>query len=89
MARTASERQQNACQRERGCLSIGALLHPPSAALLVVMWAHGYVAPQEELAIPDDMIGDRSIAEIVTSLRFAYATTSYRPQRARRDRRRR
>lgn len=44
----------------------------------LVVWAHGYVSPQEPLAIPDDEVGGQAIADIVTGLGYGYATTSYR-----------
>ena len=43
-----------------------------------VYWAHGYVAPHEPLAVPDDAIGGAPVASIVTGLGYAYAATSYR-----------
>jgi pimeloyl-ACP methyl ester carboxylesterase len=44
----------------------------------LVLYAHGYVAPQRELAIPEDVIGGRSASSLITDLGYAYATTSYR-----------
>jgi alpha-beta hydrolase superfamily lysophospholipase len=44
----------------------------------LVLYAHGYVAPHEELALPDDQIGGQSASTIVTELGYAFATTSYR-----------
>lgn len=47
----------------------------------LVVFAHGYVAPGEPLAIPYDQLelpDGTSIPEIVTGLGFAFATTSYR-----------
>jgi pimeloyl-ACP methyl ester carboxylesterase len=44
----------------------------------LVLFAHGYVAPQQELAIPDDAVGGRPASDLITSLGYAYATTSYR-----------
>ena len=44
----------------------------------LVLYAHGYVAPQQELAIPDDVVGGRSASTLVSELGYAYATTSYR-----------
>ncbi|HUR93950.1 MAG TPA: hypothetical protein VMY76_05175 [Gemmatimonadales bacterium] len=44
----------------------------------LVIYAHGYVAGTEPLAIPDDGVGGRSVSEIVNALGYAYATTSYR-----------
>jgi pimeloyl-ACP methyl ester carboxylesterase len=44
----------------------------------LVLFAHGYVAPQQPLALPDDAIGGQSISSAVTGLGYAYGTTSYR-----------
>jgi hypothetical protein len=46
----------------------------------LVVFAHGYVAPGEPVAIPYDQleIDGTSIPAIVTGLGFAFATTSYR-----------
>jgi len=44
----------------------------------LVLFAHGYVAPQEELAIPEDVVGGQSASSLVTGMGYAYATTSYR-----------
>jgi hypothetical protein len=46
----------------------------------LVIYAHGYVAFNEPIAIPEDQLklpGGPSIAEIVNSLGYAFATTSY------------
>lgn len=43
----------------------------------LVVYAHGYVNPQDPLAAPDDSIDGSSVADIVNSLGMAYATTSY------------
>ena len=44
----------------------------------LVIFAHGYVAPDEPLAIPElELPGGFSIPEIVNKLGFAFATTSY------------
>jgi pimeloyl-ACP methyl ester carboxylesterase len=46
----------------------------------LVVFAHGYVAPNEPLAIPEDQLelpGGLSIPEIINKLGFAFATTSY------------
>jgi pimeloyl-ACP methyl ester carboxylesterase len=45
---------------------------------LLVLYAHGYVAPQEVLALPDDQIGGQPASSIVTERGYAFATTSYR-----------
>ena len=44
----------------------------------LVLFAHGYIAPQEELAIPEDLVGGQSASSLVTGLGYAFATTSYR-----------
>jgi pimeloyl-ACP methyl ester carboxylesterase len=44
----------------------------------LVVYAHGYVVADAPLAIPDDHIGGQSIAQVVNSLGYGYATTSYR-----------
>jgi pimeloyl-ACP methyl ester carboxylesterase len=44
----------------------------------LVLYAHGYVAPQRELAIPEEVIGGRPASSLITDLGYAYATTSYR-----------
>lgn len=44
----------------------------------VVYWAHGYKAPNTPLAISDDEVGGVPISQIVTSLGYGFATTSYR-----------
>ncbi|HEX2251607.1 MAG TPA: alpha/beta hydrolase, partial [Gemmatimonadales bacterium] len=44
----------------------------------LVLYAHGYVAPQQELALPQQRVGNQSIADLITRLGYAYATTSYR-----------
>jgi len=46
----------------------------------LVVYAHGYVAPDEPVGIPEDQLelpGGLSIPEIVNKLGFAFATTSY------------
>jgi pimeloyl-ACP methyl ester carboxylesterase len=46
----------------------------------LVIFAHGYVAPNEPLVIPEDQLvlsGSFSIPEIINKLGFAFATTSY------------
>jgi pimeloyl-ACP methyl ester carboxylesterase len=43
----------------------------------LVVYAHGYVAPQLPLSIPDDQIGGASISQTVNQLGYAFATTSY------------
>jgi pimeloyl-ACP methyl ester carboxylesterase len=44
----------------------------------LVLYAHGYVAPHRELALPDDQVGGQSVSSTVTGLGYAFATTSYR-----------
>ncbi len=44
----------------------------------LVIYAHGYVQPYAPLAIPDDPFGPAPADEVITSLGYAYATTSYR-----------
>jgi pimeloyl-ACP methyl ester carboxylesterase len=44
----------------------------------LVLFAHGYVAPQQELAIPEEMAGGQPASALVTGMGYAYATTSYR-----------
>jgi pimeloyl-ACP methyl ester carboxylesterase len=44
----------------------------------LVLYAHGYVAPNQPLALPADQIGGQSISGTVTSLGYAFAATSYR-----------
>jgi pimeloyl-ACP methyl ester carboxylesterase len=44
----------------------------------LVIYAHGYVEPGASLALPDDRIGQFSIASAVNGLGYAFATTSYR-----------
>jgi pimeloyl-ACP methyl ester carboxylesterase len=43
----------------------------------LVIYAHGYVAPQLPLSIPDDQIGGASLSQTVNQLGYAFATTSY------------
>ncbi len=47
----------------------------------LVLFAHGYVDPNEPVAIPEDQLGlgdGPTLPEIVTSLGYAFAVTSYR-----------
>jgi pimeloyl-ACP methyl ester carboxylesterase len=44
----------------------------------LVLYAHGYIPPQQELAIPDDQAGGQPASSTVTGLGYAFATTSYR-----------
>jgi pimeloyl-ACP methyl ester carboxylesterase len=43
----------------------------------LVVYAHGYAAPQLPLSIPDDQIGGVSLSQTVNQLGYAYASTSY------------
>jgi pimeloyl-ACP methyl ester carboxylesterase len=43
----------------------------------LVVYAHGYAAPQLPLSIPDDQIGGVSLSQTVNQLGYAFATTSY------------
>jgi hypothetical protein len=51
---------------------------PPTWNGDLVVWAHGYVSPAEDLALPDDDVEGTPISQIVTGLEYVYATTSYR-----------
>ncbi|HEY6948811.1 MAG TPA: hypothetical protein VI297_08345, partial [Gemmatimonadales bacterium] len=44
----------------------------------LVVYAHGYVAADAPLAIPDDQIEGQSVVQVVNGLGYGYATTSYR-----------
>jgi hypothetical protein len=44
----------------------------------LILYAHGYVQPDEPLAIPDDLIGGTPVEDLINSAGYAYATTSYR-----------
>jgi pimeloyl-ACP methyl ester carboxylesterase len=44
----------------------------------LIIYAHGYVSADEPLAVPDDMVGGVSVAQIVNALGYGYAATSYR-----------
>jgi pimeloyl-ACP methyl ester carboxylesterase len=64
-----------------GVLEHGALYRicfPASWNGNLVLYAHGYVQPGSEIALPSDQIGGQSIAATVNGLGYAYATTSYR-----------
>jgi pimeloyl-ACP methyl ester carboxylesterase len=43
----------------------------------LVVYAHGYAAPQLPLSVPDDQIGGVSLSQTVNQLGYAFATTSY------------
>lgn len=64
-----------------GTLEHGALFRvcfPSSWNGDLVLYAHGYVAPNQPLALPDDHVGGLSVSSAATSLGYAFATTSYR-----------
>lgn len=64
-----------------GLLPRGALYRicfPTTWNGTLVLYAHGYVQPGSEIALPNDQIGGQSIAATVNGLGYAYATTSYR-----------
>src|SRR3954465_1086526 len=64
-----------------GSLQTGALYRvcfPATWNGDLVLYAHGYVAPGGDLALPDDQIGGQSASAIVTELGYAFASTSYR-----------
>jgi pimeloyl-ACP methyl ester carboxylesterase len=46
----------------------------------LLVYAHGYVDPQpyESLKLPDDSVDDKSIGELINSMGWGFATTSYR-----------
>jgi len=44
----------------------------------LVLYAHGYVPANQEIALPQDVIGGQSISGTLTGLGYAFATTSYR-----------
>ena len=44
----------------------------------LILYAHGYVEPEQPLAVPDDMLGGTPVEDLVNAAGFAYATTSYR-----------
>jgi pimeloyl-ACP methyl ester carboxylesterase len=44
----------------------------------LVVYAHGYVEPGADLALPDDRVGGASVSSVVNGLGYAFATTSYR-----------
>jgi pimeloyl-ACP methyl ester carboxylesterase len=51
---------------------------PPKWNGDLVVYAHGYTHPDEPLAIVDNVVDGVPISEIITSLGYAFATTSYR-----------
>ena len=44
----------------------------------LIVYAHGYVEPQAPLAVPENELGGMPVEDLVNSLGYAYATTSYR-----------
>jgi alpha-beta hydrolase superfamily lysophospholipase len=44
----------------------------------LVVYAHGYVAPGEPVALPADDLGGVAVSLVVNALGYAFATTSYR-----------
>ncbi|MGD9900387.1 MAG: hypothetical protein AB7T22_14780 [Calditrichaceae bacterium] len=44
----------------------------------LVVYAHGYVAPDEPLAVQDNEIDGTTISEIINQMGYAFATSSYR-----------
>jgi pimeloyl-ACP methyl ester carboxylesterase len=65
----------------QGTLQSGALsliCFPDEWNGTLVVYAHGYVAPTEAVALPSDEVGGVHVADAVTGLGYAYATTSYR-----------
>ena len=44
----------------------------------LVLFAHGYVAPQSPLTIPEESVGGQPASSVITGLGYAYATTSFR-----------
>lgn len=44
----------------------------------LIIFAHGYVEPQAPLAVPQNVLGDTPVEDLVNALGYAYAATSYR-----------
>ena len=64
-----------------GTLEHGALFRvcfPSSWNGDLVLYAHGYVSPDQPLSLPDDQVGGQSVSGAATALGYAFATTSYR-----------
>jgi pimeloyl-ACP methyl ester carboxylesterase len=61
---------------ESGALSL--ICFPDDWNGTLVLYAHGYVEASRPVALPDDEVGGVNVANAVTSLGYAYATTSYR-----------
>jgi pimeloyl-ACP methyl ester carboxylesterase len=54
------------CVPEAGCRNGG-----------LVVFAHGYVGPDEPLQVPEYVLGDQTLPELVNQLGFLYATSSF------------
>jgi pimeloyl-ACP methyl ester carboxylesterase len=61
---------------ESGALSL--ICFPETWNGTLVVYAHGYVEPSQPIALPDDQVSGINVADAVTGLGYAYATTSYR-----------
>ena len=64
-----------------GTLASGALYRvcfPADWNGELVVYAHGYVAPGEPVALPADDLGGVAVSLVVNALGYAFATTSYR-----------
>jgi pimeloyl-ACP methyl ester carboxylesterase len=61
---------------ESGALSL--ICFPDDWNGTLVVYAHGYVAASEPVTLPDDEVSGVHVAEAVTGLGYAFATTSYR-----------
>jgi len=44
----------------------------------IVLYAHGHVGADRELALPDQQVNGKTLAATINDLRYAYGTTSYR-----------
>ena len=44
----------------------------------MVVYAHGYVRPNDPVGLPPDVVGDITISSTINALGYAFATTSYR-----------
>jgi alpha-beta hydrolase superfamily lysophospholipase len=44
----------------------------------LILYAHGYVQPDEPLAIPGDLIGGTPVEDLINASGYGYAATSYR-----------
>jgi pimeloyl-ACP methyl ester carboxylesterase len=61
---------------ESGALSL--ICFPDNWNGTLVVYAHGYVEPTAPVALPSDDVAGVHVADAVTGLGYAYATTSYR-----------